>query len=343
MNVYILLPQGVIRQPQRKQRQLTQSPKYSQGKTLLLSSESQSSIGVNLAWREGESAPQRICSVTNAVATLNHTMYMNDDHTILAYDVSRSTNSWSRLPDCPYHDSSLAVINNMLTTIGGRSDLNSTTNKLFSFTEEGGNKSWTEKFPSMPTRRSDTTALCTGIFLIVNGGVKGIDIPLRTVEVMNTETLQWCTAADLPHPTAGVTSSALCSDQIFIVNTWKGVLYKCKIDDILQSCTTPSSCELPPYIKPSVQWNQVAALPIGLGSSTCVSINDKLLAFGRSDYNHATAPVHMYDFVTNSWTIISHMSTAVSRVSCIAAVLPDNQLVVVGGFRTNSVEIAKLT
>ena len=56
----------------------------------------------------------------------------------------------------------------------------------------------------------------------------------------------------------------------------------------------------------------------------------QLLAVGGvgSD-NKPTTAVYMYNQATNSWNIISHMTTA--RKLCFAAVLPNNQLMVVGG------------
>ena len=283
-------------------------------------------------------------SFNNAVATHNNVLYINYFHTILVYDASRSTNNWSRLPDCPFSNCSLAVVNDLLTTIGGRSGVESATNKLFSFTGEGGDKSWTEEFLPMPTKRCSSTALCTGTSLIVAGGQKMIfSTTLTTVEVMNTETHQWSTAADLPPCMADYgcdISSTICGDQ-FIINGHEEV-YKCSLTALLQSCTSPSShhaSESPSHIKPSVQWNRIADRP---RHYTCVSLNGQLIAIGRGDHTHTT-PVYMYNSVSNSWTIISHMSTGHDRWFSYAAVLPDNQLVVMGGFRTDSVEIATLT
>ena len=282
-------------------------------------------------------------SINNAVATHNNVLYINDGQIILVYDVSRSANNWSRLPDCPVSNCSLAVVNNLLTTIGGGSDLLSVTNKLFSFTGEDGDKSWTEEFPPMPTKRCRSTALCTGTTLIVAGGKETIfSTTLTTVEVMNTETRQWSTAADLPPHMADYgcyISSTLCGDQFIVINDSK--VFKCPLTALLQSCTSPSShhaSESPSHIKTSVQWNRVADVPERF--STCVSLNGHLIAIPGGDHRQ---PVYMYDAVSNSWTIISNMSTRHNRWFCYVAVLPNNQLVVVGGFQTNSVEIATLT
>ena len=55
-----------------------------------------------------------------------------------------------------------------------------------------------KKFPPMPTKRGNTTVLCTGTTQIVVGGLGEAGKVLSTVEVMNTEDHQWSTAADLP-------------------------------------------------------------------------------------------------------------------------------------------------
>ena len=65
-----------------------------------------------------------------------------------------------------------------------------------SLTREG--RWWTEKFPPMPTKRYAVSALCTGMALIVAGGVNGKIRPLRAVEVLNTETQYWHIAPDQP-------------------------------------------------------------------------------------------------------------------------------------------------
>ena len=67
----------------------------------------------------------------------------------------------------------------------------------------------------MPTKRSLTTALCTGTALIVAGGI-GEHRVLSTVEVMHTESHQWSTAADLPQPMF-YASATVCGDSIYML------------------------------------------------------------------------------------------------------------------------------
>jgi N-acetylneuraminic acid mutarotase len=90
-------------------------------------------------------------------------------------------------------------------------------------------------------------------------------------------------------------------------------------------------------------WKQVSAPPVTL--TTLLSIHGQLLAVGGVDSDgKPTSAIHMYNPTTDSWDVISHMGTP--RYSCIAAVLPSNQLMVVGGYAgivsTDSVEFASI-
>ena len=109
-----------------------------------------------------------------------------------------STSSWSQLSRGPMSDCSTVVINNLLTLVGGRRCDRSGTlsNQLFSLTGEGSGRKWTEEFPPMPTKRAIPISLCTGTSLIVAGGLV-FDGYTQTIEVLNSETLQWSTAAYL--------------------------------------------------------------------------------------------------------------------------------------------------
>ena len=318
------------------------SPPQPSSKTALsFSSKQENRVSGKLRWRLGEEPPQRFHRFYyNTVATHKNTVYIYDhfyNHIIYAYDASRSTKCWSQLPSHPNKMCSLAVINNSLTTIGGEVE-HTVTNKLFSFTV--GDESWTEKFPPMPTKRCHTAALCTETSLIVAGGM-GETGRLLTVEVMNTNTLQWSSAADLPPSFSWwhCTSLTLCGEQLFI--TCDNKLYQCELTSLLQSCQSTTSTSSHTAHAAYTVWKEVGELPV-LGA-TCVSLNGHLLAIGghgRSASPSQTA-VRMYDPATNYWTIISHMSIA--RSDYFAAVLPDNQLVVVGGVlnpHDNIVEIA---
>jgi N-acetylneuraminic acid mutarotase len=185
----------------------------------------------------------------------------------------------------------------------------------------------------MPTKRQDTTAACTGTAVIVAGGLG--KAPIQTVEVLNTETLQWSTAADLPQ-TLSYAPAAICGDQFYVLG--KSNMYTCSVITLIQSCKSflASFRNIGARV-----WKEVAA-PL-VRETTCVFIHGRLLAIGGRDSDKLpTSAVHMYNPTTDSWAVISHMGTP--RYYCIAAVLPNNQLMVVGEdfFGTNSVEFTSV-
>ena len=80
-------------------------------------------------------------------------------------------------------------------------------------------------------------------------------------------------------------------------------------------------------------WHQLADIPVTL--SACASLQGQLLAVGGYDSDDKqTTAIHMYNTTTNSWEVISHMATP--RSQCLVAVLPHNELMVLGGVTPDS-------
>ena len=299
-----------------------------------------------LTWREGKRAP---CGMSRWCDTVvdHNTVYVMKNGTVNIYSYDVTSDSWSQLPDCVHENCSITVINGWLTTVGGSKGSHPNySNELFSLTGKGSGRRWTQQFPPMPTKRKLTTSLCTGTALIVAGGRRDGRL-LSTVEVMNTETHQWSTAANLPHPMY-YASATVCGDQLYMLGGVVGFYYvksayTCSVSALLQSCV-PSSLEAK-IQRTSLEdkarvWRQIAEIPVI--RSICESFHSRLLAVGGSESEKATTAVYMYNSTTNSWEIISHMRTG--RYSCFTAVLPDNRLMVVGGWTghgcTDSVELA---
>ena len=300
---------------------------------------------IKLKWKEGGKVPCGMFRWCDAVVDGN-TVYIRNRHTVEIYSYDATTDSWSQLPNCVKERCSTTVINGQLTTVGG--DIS---NELFSLTGEGSSRRWTKQYPPMPTKRWDATSLCTGATLIVVGGW-GDGRVLSTVEVMNTENHQWSTAADLPQPMYSA-SATVCGDRIYMLggvdkqHTYTKSVYTCLGNALLQCCV-PSSLEAKfketslSADKASV-WRQVADLPVT--RSTCESFHSRLLAIGGLDDSvKPTTAVYEYRSSSNSWEVISHMTTG--RYGCFTAVLPNNQLMVVGGgtdkANTDTVELASV-
>ena len=288
----------------------------------------------SLTWRVGEKALREMSHSYCAVMS-DSTLYVRLTGTHQVFDYIISTSSWSQLPDSPTDSCPSVIINNLLTLVGGNPHRDALTNKLFSLTGEGSDRRWTEEFPPMPTKRFRSTAVCTGASLIVTGGVDKDGSTLQTVEVLNTETLQWSTVADLPQPLYQA-PTVVCGDQIYILGKFSNVMYTCSLRILIQS-RKPFLASI--WNRGARIWQEVAAPPVT--QTTCVSIHGRLLAIGGKE--KSTTAIHMYTPATDSWEVISHMKTP--RCECIAAVLPNNQLMVVGGYttgeyQTDSVEYA---
>ena len=330
VNQQLEASEHVLAQFKRQNAKLEQQLSQREQQNQKPSSRGQELTRFKLRWREGKRAPCVMERWCDAVVDDN-TVYVRSGYTVKIYSYNTSSDSWSQLPDCVHNGGSIAIVNRWLTTIGGSRRLSTySSNELFTLTGKGSDRRWTKKFPPMPTKRQRTTALCTGTTLIVAGGW-GLDCKaLPTVEVMNTENHQWSTAAHLPEPLF-LASATVCGDQICVQggvnekNNYTKSVYTCSVSLLLLSCSQNSQ------VDKASTWRQLADLPVK--RSICQSLHSRLLAIGGiTDSREATKAVYMYNSAANSWEIISHMKAA--RYDCFTAVLPDNQLMVVGGFMT---------
>ena len=223
-------------------------------------------------------------------------------------------NKWTKLPQCKYKDFAMAVINDALTTVGGENHQGLVTNILLSLS----GSLWEEVLPPMPTKRVHPAAANTPTHLVVAGGSQlRHGEPMVTVEVLNTETLQWSTASSLPKavPYPQITT---CGGCIYLARTGNKVL-SCSVEDLLKSTNSSDGGSV---------WTRMAAIPTRHRSSL-VTLSGRVLAIGGKDGGNPTGAIHCYDVATKSWSVIGEMPTPRSRV--LTAVLPSNELVVVGG------------
>ena len=284
-----------------------------------------------LRWKEGKMAPEGMSR--GAAVVVESTVYISSfgSHKIYSGQMTPEGLLWSTLPDSRYIYFSLAVINGLLTCVGGRSG-GSYTNTLHSLTGEGSKRQWLEVFPPMPTARTQTASVTAEQALVVAGGYDGRKF-LDTVEVMTIAFKQWSIAQHLPHP-FGWTLGTLCGDQMYFGGGYVGVrkcsnsVLTCNLADILPSQSLHVRLHTPsPGAKPEV-WREIRSLPVTL--STLTTLCGHLLAIGgRSDSFDPTADVHHYDNQTDSWHVVTKMKHV--RYLSLSAVLPEDQLLVVGG------------
>lgn len=279
---------------------------------------------LRVTWREYPSAPQPL-NRGSAVTDINRaTIYFSDSHNKIIYAYQWEAGDWSKLPQCPNSCHTLAIVNGLLTAVGGGQS-QERTDALVSLVSEGNNMKWEKHFPPMPTKRRWTTVICCGSHLIVIGGRD--EERLTTVEVMDTGAKTWLTACSLPFGLSSATA-AIVGDNIYVVGGYgprdmiRSVL-TCSLTAFLQSCQPH-----PPQSQTPSPWQQVADAPSYL--STCVTVSGELVAVGGcdSDQNPIDA-IYAYDPTTNSWNVIGHMNIA--RARSLTVVLPGDRLMAVGG------------
>ena len=284
-------------------------------------------VPLKLEWRDGPRAPFPTHGASIAVS--REVAYFREgvsNSKVLMYN--SMTQKWTVLPECPKEYFSMAVVNGVLTAIGGESSGTATKSLLSLSQQKGGlltQEKWIKQFPPMTYYHNSPVVATTNTSLIVTGGW-GPDIEKATVEVMDTETLHWSTVASLPHPLYQATA-AICGGRMYIGNGFKGnsewtkSVLVCEVRD-LQSATPQ-----PAHAHSSHVWREIAELPVDW--SSLITLQDQLLAIGGKSGDRATSEVRQYDVTTNSWRIISHMHT--KRCHPLAAVLPNNRVMVVGG------------
>ena len=243
------------------------------------------------------------------------TAYFSSRHNVYSYTVPG--NKWIKLPQCKYEHFAIAVINDALTTIGGRDRQDAATNTLLSLS----GSSWEEVLPPMPTKRAHPATANTPTHLVVAGGGQSMGRDaVATVEVLNTETLQWSTASSLPQQLL-YPQMTTCGGCIYLASNDKKV-FLCPVEDLLKSTNSSDGGSV---------WTRLANIPTLL-CSTLATLRGRVLAIGGKYGGNPTGAIHCYDVATKSWSVIGEMPTP--RCWALTAVLPSNELVVVGGVDT---------
>ena len=286
----------------------------------------------NVNWNTLERAPCKM--FRGATASEGSRIYFNPNGTKQIYVYDTENQGWSGFPDCIHTDFGLVVVNSLLTAVGGDRSQSEPTEKLLSFVR---GRQWSEHFPPMPTKRFEPAVICSNHLLVVAGGKTELGGGrLCTVEVMDTITLQWSTAASLPTAVSGM-SITVARDRLYLL----GGFDERGASTTVFTCTLAALCRsyrsiwgsIFPCIYSRSTWNVTNDIPVYY--STCTTLSDELLAIGGLDSRRRpTSAIHTYNPDSNSWEVVSHMPTA--RYDCLVSVLPGNRLIVAGGCTSSS-------
>ena len=296
---------------------------------------------VTLEWKREIKSPLLVSRSTEAMVISGSVIFIRPAGTKDVHAYNIETDSWSKFPDAPMKNCSLTLIKRNLTVIGGEADANQFTNKVICLIRSGDTKKWVEIYPPMAVKRSNVITVHCQTALIVAGGENHLGY-VKTVEVLDTSSAEgviWSRVADLPDPLA-MASATLCEGYFYLLGGWiekmspTQSVYSVSVDSLLQS----HSSDTP--------WTKITSLQIK--GSSCVSVKGRLLAVGGRDIHRPTNAVHIYNPVSESWEVLSHMMQP--RHQCFAGVVED-KLVVVGGWvltkkqlltETKTIEVAAI-
>ena len=201
-------------------------------------------VPLKLEWRDGPRAP--FPTFGASVAVSREVAYFHDavsNSKVLMYN--SMTEQWTVLPECPKMFFSIAVVNGLLTAVGGQKSLTAPTKSLLNLSQQKRQlltqEKWIEQFPPMTYYHNNPVVATINTSLIVAGGW-GPDKEKAAVEVMDTETSRWSTVASLPHPLTQA-AAAICGGRMYIGSgitsgsVWTKSVLVCEVRDLLQSAT----------------------------------------------------------------------------------------------------------
>ena len=276
---------------------------------------------VKLTWRRGKTVPNIMTALRGAAVVNGNTAYFSRENSVYSYTLSKD--EWTKLPPCEYEHFGLAVVNDKVTTIGGWNG-GRATNTLVSRNEGvlGWGAKWRKLHPSMPTARVRPGTVTTPTHLIVAGGMTGPynrdGTGLSTVEILDTNSLQWSSASSSPQALE-YPHMSLCGEHLYLSEHNK--TFSCSVKQILKPRTTNNS-------DGGSVWTKLADTPVQKHTSL-TTLRGQVLAIGGSDDGTPTGAIHRYDRSTNSWSVIGEMPTP--RSHPLLAVVRNNELIVVGG------------
>lgn len=234
--------------------------------------------------------------------------------TVHRYSLGRDT--WSKLPQCPYRNFGLAIVDGVLIAVGGRKAYSDYSNKLLAL--RMGHR-WLEDLPPMTTARDCPSLVTVGqgsvTHIVVAGGSVSDSKWIASVEMLNIATRRWCSIVNLPKPLP-FPSAALRKTPT------DGTLLLSVIDCYRDGYTC--SLHLSNESVMTSEWSSLPKLPAS--GSTAAVLQDELVIVGGWKSSSSVSCVHQ--LIDNQWVQIDTVSNG---TECLIASTPADQLVIVGG------------
>ena len=257
-----------------------------------------------------------------AAVVNGNTAYFSQGNDVFSYMPNK--HEWTKLQPSEYRYFGMAIVNNKVTTIGGMNRARA----LLSLEDQG--TKWRELLPPMPTARANPATVTTPTHLIVAGGWTALfgGSALSTVEILDTNTLQWFSASSSPKALQ-YPGMSLCGEHLYLSED--NTIFSCSVEELLKSRKPASIYDITNSSAGDSVWTKLADIPVPYGASL-TTLRGQVLTIGGSDQpwgGTLTGAIHRYERSTNSWSVIGGMPTP--RARPLVAVLPNNKLIAVGG------------
>ena len=252
--------------------------------------------------------------------------YNSKSHSLYCYTMTED--KWEELPQCPYRNSGLVVIDSALTAVGGW-DGHSYTNKLVTLRQSR----WVEEYPPMNTARSYPAVVSTSdgghMNVIAIGWAGDGGRSIDAVELFHTGRRRWFRLTSLPKPLA-LPSATICGNQLHVIGDGDDG-YSCSLQALLSSNQPIGSQSRIPT------WTPLPRLPVT--QSTAATLCGQLVIIGGMRDGSPVNSIHQ--LVDGQWVNIGSMSSG--RRKCLVASPSPDKMVVVGGLgaftQLDSVEV----
>lgn len=251
--------------------------------------------------------------------------------------------AWHLLPECPVSNFGLEVVNNLVTTIGGRlvtaaveESTSVCTNKLLSLCGQGaevetGRERWVEKVPAMVLARAQAATTSNSRLVIVAGGEVGDHRSfIADIEVLLVDTGTWSRLASSPLGNYSWLTAVLCGDQLYLVeglgSREKDKIHSVHMGAVVESIQPPPTGRTRKASNGNLPWKRIKPAPAS--NTTCVCAKGKLIAVGGIDANGKSTN-DIWAFHESSWKSIGSLKSY--RYRSLVGVTAIGTLLVIGG------------
>ena len=258
----------------------------------------------------------------------------NNNNLVMKYDIGQTR--WGKL--APYRACYFAMttIKDLLVLVGGEEQ--GEVNKVVGVWD-AVNKKWTHPYPEMPTARSHCSTAVHNEWLVVAGGVSTTRGPLSSLEIMNSNNMQWYAGFPTPKPWSHM-KSAVVGDTCYFMG---GLISKNPTEDVYAVSLSALISGLnsnDPSMSGSHIWKEIPGLPLTSSTPFPVTSRSLLAVGGRVSTGENVSTILLYRADTKRWVKIGDLPGP--RRSCTCAVITDRELLVTGGYNTEMLKMVNI-